>query len=1039
MSETSPTQPAQPNLGLAALFIRRPILALVVNLLVIIAGLAALNNVEVRELPNVSRPVISVSASYPGAAPSTVDAEVTSVLEDALSRLEGLEDISSTSSYGSSRLTIDLSSATDPSVAATDAREIISSTVRNLPDDVDEPTVRKSDSDADPIVRLALTGALPLADLTSLADDIVADRLASIDGVSEVEVTGGYDRIIRVTFAPLDLLSRGISVTDLNSALATANLDLPLGSLETSAQAIIVRSVASATTVEAISAIRLNKETVIGDVAFVQVTADDQTSIARVNGQPSVGLNVIRQPLANTLSISLAMRKVVEELKGDLPTGANLVVVSDDGDFVERSITGVVTSIGFAIVIVVAVIFLFLRSLRAVVVPAAAVPIALIGTVAAIWITGFSVNTITLLALVLATGMVVDDAIVVLENIVRKRREGLGAYAAAALGTREVFFAVVSTTAVLAAVFIPISFLPGDAGGIFAEFGFVLAFAVALSSFVALTLGPVLCVFFDPGAPRKGRAPSFEAEADATESRVVKAFGRVIGIVLRWRYPIVIVALAFAAAAMFLYEYLPKEITPVEDRGTIMVVVRTPVSASRDYTKVQIEKVEQIVEPLVDSGEAEAVLSLVRSTNSAFVIVSLAPWEDRERSQQEIVNDIRGPLSQIPGAIVAVRSPNSLGIRGAGGGNLTFAVAGKDYDRISDLASDLIEEMSADPTFANPQLNSEANQPQLRLEIDRENAANLGIAPRDIIDTLSTMIEGDTAATVFFENESIDIKLTAGGRPVNDQGELERTFVLSSAGQFVPVSAVAELSEAASISRLTREGRQPAVSAQSSLGSGVEIGTAAQRLEEIAPGVLGDDGRLVLLGEAATLEEGEIGTLIVFATAILIVFLVLAAQFESFSSALIILITVPCGLGTALLAVYMTGGSLNYYSQIGLLMLVGIMAKNGILIVEFANQLRQRGLDVDQAIRDAMRIRLKPVIMTMTSTVAGSIPLVIAFGAGAEARSAVGWVVVGGLGLATIFTLFLTPAVYRIIAPLSAAPGAPERRLTRELAGDRPA
>lgn len=1031
MTDPSPKEPSRSDLGSAALFVGRPILALVVNLLVIIAGLAALSGVEIRELPNVSRPVISVSASYPGASPSTIDAEVTSVLEDALARLEGLENISATSTYGRSRLTLDLSRTTDPSVAASDARELIAGVSRNLPDDVEEPTVSKSDADADPIMRLALTGTRSLAELTTLAEGLVSDRLMTIEGVAEVEITGDYERIIRVTFSPIDLFSRGLSVTNLRDALASANLDLPLGSLETTAQAIIVRSVASATTVEAVSAIRLNRDTVVGDVAFVQFTARDPTMIARINGQPSVGFNVVRQSAANTLSISLAIRKAVKDLQAALPAGAELRIVTDDGVFVERSIAGVVTSIFLAIAIVVVVIFLFLRSFRAVLVPAVAVPIALIGTVAAIWIAGFSVNTITLLALVLATGMVVDDAIVVLENIVRKRREGYGAFAAAAIGTREVYFAVISTTVVLAAVFVPISFLPGQAGGIFGEFGFVLAFAVALSSFVALTLCPVICALFDPGAVHKAAKDDGDA---AKPSRLVAAFGKAIGFVLRLRYLVLIAALVFAAAALLLYVYLPQEITPSEDRGMIMVSLRAPASASLAYTNEQVEAVEKILEPLLASGEAVALQSLVglRGTNAAVVIVRLALWEDRARSQQEIIQSIQAPLSRVPGAVVALRFPNSLGIRGAGRG-LQFAVVGTDFERLGDLATALIDEMGTDPTFVRPQLLNEINQPQLRLDIDRDSAINLGIAPRDVVETLGIMIEGDDAASVFLENESIEIHLAPGGRPITDQGGLENTFIVSSSGQLVPASAVVELSEWAAASTLNREGRLRAVPGQANLGSGIELGTAASRLMEIAPDVLGDDGRLILLGEAATLEQGETQTLLVFAAAFLIVFLVLAAQFESFTSALIIIVTVPCGLGAALVAIYLTGGSLNYYSQIGLVLLVGIMAKNGILIVEFANQLRKQGFDVDTAIRDAMQIRLRPVLMTMASTVSGSVPLILATGAGAEARSVVGWVVFGGLGLATIFTLFLTPAVYRIIAPISAPPGAAEERLTGEL------
>lgn len=1037
MDDLPPDKMTRERLGFAATFVGRPILALVLNLLVIIAGITALNGVEVRELPNVSSPVISVRATYPGAAASTVDSEVTSVLEDALARLEGLENISATSSYGSASLTLELNASTDVTNAANDARDLVSRAQRNLLDDVEDPTVQKSDADADPIMRLALSGTLPLTDLTSLAEGIVSDRLLSIDGVSEVQVAGDYARIMRVTFFPVALASRGISLADMRIALSSANLDIPLGALETGTQELVVRSVASTTTEAEISAIRLNRETVIGDVAFVQFTSDDPSVITRINGQPAVGLNIIRQSHANTLSISSAARIAVAGLQEDLPDGAHLMIVADDGVFVERSISGVVTSIAMAIVIVVAVIFLFLRSLRAVVVPAVAVPIALTGTLGAIWAAGFSVNTITLLALVLATGMVVDDAIVVLENIVRRRKQGLGAFAAAAVGTREVFFAVISTTATLAAVFIPISFLPGQAGGIFGEFGFVLAFSVALSSFVALTLAPALCSFVDPGKPDGKRDRSENAEG---ESAFLTGFGNLIGFILKVRYLVLFGALAFAGGSLALYGSLPQEITPSEDRGTVMIALRTPSSASLDYTSRQVARVEKILEPLVASGEVVAVQSLIglRSTSFALVFVRLAPWEERSRSQQEIAAQIQGPVSRIPGAFIALRASNSLGIRGAGRG-VQFAVVGKEYDVLGDLAGELIAKMDGDPTFANAQLVNEVNQPQLLLEVDRDQAANLDIEPRDVIETLNTVIEGNKASEIFLNNETVEVRLELGGRPINDQGDLENTFLRAGNGQFVPISSVATLSVAASASTLSREARERAVTAQANLGSGVDLGTAVDRLKEIAPEILGNEGRLVFLGEAATLETGETTTLLVFAAAILIVFLVLSAQFESFSSSLIILITVPCGLGTALLAILISGGSLNYYSQIGLVILVGIMAKNGILIVEFANQLRQQGEDVDTAIRNAMRIRLNPVMMTMASTVAGSIPLVLASGAGAEARTAVGWVVVGGLGLATIFTLFLTPAVYRIIAGWSQPPGASEKRLAEELEGGRTA
>ena len=1026
--------------GVTGVFVERPILALVLSLLIIIAGLAAFNAVEIRELPDVEQPTISVSVDYPGAAPRTVDAEVTTVLEDSLAQLEGVKGISSTSTYGNSTITIDLRASVDLATAANEARELVASAARNLPEDLEDPVIRKNDANADPVLRLALTGSVTLAELTSLAENRISQRLTEVDGVAEIRIYGEQQRIIRVTFYPIRLASRGLSITDLRNALTSANLDQPLGTLDTDTQSLIVRSVASATTVEAINRIRLNRDTVVGDVAFVQATSEDPTSYSRVNGQPAVVLNVIRQSLANSLTISKGVRAAVAELQDTLPSGVALTVASDDGIYIESSIDGVVSSIFLAVAIVILVIILFLRSWRAVVVATVTVPISLVGTVAAIWLMNFSINTISLLALVLATGMVVDDAIVVLDNIVRRREEGIGPYAAAAKGVRQVFFAVISTTATLAAVFIPISFLPGQAGGIFSEFGYVLTFAVTISSFVALTLCPVLCALLDVGKRGADKAaqqprPAASANAPASDKPAYSLYERTVLVVLRWRYLVIVGATVFAAFAATLYTNLPRELTPKEDRGLIIVVLRTPTSASLEYTSSQANLVEEALAPFVERGVVGAVQSIIGrrgDKSSAFVLARLIQWEDRDMSQAQIIAELQKPLNSIPGALVSLRAPNSLGIRGAGRG-IQFAVSGNDYDHLTAQTALLIEAMRADTAFLNPQLVSEASQPQLALDINRELAADLGVSPQEVITTLNTIIEDNEATSLFLQGESVEIMMKAGGRPVDDQTDLENVFIKTSDGQFVALSTFASLKEISDVATLSREGRRPVVPGQANLGPGVDLGAAAARLAELADEVLDDNVNMVLLGEAATLDESESGTLMVFAVAILIVLLVLAAQFESFSSALIIVTTVPFGLGAALVAIYLSGGSLNYYSQIGLVMLVGIMAKNGILIVEFANQLRERGADVHDAIFEAMRLRIRPVMMTMISTVCGGLPLLIATGAGAEARTAVGWVIVGGLGFATIFTLYLTPALYRIIAPISKPTGATQRRVAQEL------
>tara|TARA_R110002124_G_scaffold80518_8_gene213066 strand:- start:14960 stop:18073 length:3114 start_codon:yes stop_codon:yes gene_type:complete len=1020
---------AQPKsrTGFAELFISRPILALVINLLIAVAGLAAFFAVDVRELPNVDQPVLSIRTTYEGAAPETVDTEITTPLESALSALEGLQSISSTSSYGRSRINLEFSDTAEISDVANEAREIVARTVRQLPDNIDDPVVTKNDSDADPVMRLALLGGTSMDVLTDLAEGPISDRVSTIEGISEVEVVGDQVNEFQVLVNMVSLTGRGLTLNDLEGALSTLRSTDPLGAIDSESQSVVMRSSDPLINASAISNILINGTTRVGDVAFVQLTASERTTLTRVNGQSSVGLNIIRQSVGNTLAISKQVRTAVAELQSELPDGIRLIINSDDGTFIEQSIKEVVFSIGMAVIIVIGVIFVFLRSASATLIPAIAIPVALTGTLAAIWLAGFSINTISLLALVLATGMVVDDAIVVMENIVRKRQSGLGPRAAAAAGTNEVFFAVISTTATLAAVFIPISFLPGQAGGIFAEFGFVLAFCVTLSSIVALTLVPAMAAILDPGG-RKG------SEAVKRESVFARTYGSIVDFSLRIPIIVIGIATAFAIFAASSFFSLPSELTPREDRGFFLISSRAPSGASLSFTNNQVRQVEAVLQPYLESGEIAAVLSLIGrgSSSSAFVIVRLQNWDQRTRSQQEIAQEVNQKLRRITGLTLAIRAPNSLGIRGAGRG-LQFAVTGKDYDAIVQAGDALVAAMAQETdTFVNPQLGYDTSQPLVSVSIDRELATRLGLSVKTITSIINAMSEGSTAATVIVSGEEYDIRMVPAGPPINDPSDLERIFVQTAAGNYVPLSTAVTLTQTAGASTLSREKGQRAVPIQANLATGVDLSAAAKRAEAIARDILPAGMGVTFLAEAAALDESQSSTLLVFGIALLIVFLVLAAQFESFGSAIIIMLTVPFGLAAAVLAISLTGGSLNYYSQIGLVMLIGIMAKNGILIVEFANQLRERGQDVDSAIRDAVRLRFRPVIMTMISTVFGGLPLVFASGAGAEARIAVGWVVVGGLGFATVFTLFLTPVFYRLIAPLGSVPGSSSRKLAME-------
>lgn len=1022
--------PQSGKFGMASLFVARPLFGIVINLLILIAGIAALATVDVREMPDVDQPVLSIRTTYEGAVPETVDQQVTQVLEDALSALEGLSYIESSSTTGESRITIDLSEGTDVDIAANEAREIVSATLRELPDDIDDPTVTKSDSNADAIIRMAILGDATFAEMTELAEGVIYDRLSLIDGIAEVTVRGTRADEFRVTLDMPSLLSRGLTVFDVSDALADLRDDTPLGALETSSQSVSLRVGNADVTVDSVGLVPINGTTRVSDVAFVQLVPEDRDVFARVNGQPAIGLDISRQSVGNTLEISKAVRIAVDELRAELPAGVDMIITSDDGVFIESSINEVVKSIGLATVIVVAVIFAFLRSARATLIPAVTIPVALIGTVAAISLAGFSVNTISLLALVLATGMVVDDAIVVIENIVRKRKQGMGAFAAAAAGTNEVYFAVISTTATLAAVFIPISFLPGQAGGVFSEFGFVLAFAVTLSSVTALTLAPVLAAFLDPGKPDAKRAAVAEKPGALSRS-----FDTLMDGAIRSPLIVLAVAMGFALIAAGAAGTLSSSITPTEDRGFFLIQARGASDTSVEYLETQIAQVEDILTPYRQSGEVDAVQSIigVDGGTSAFIIVRLPDWAERDRSQQEIISEVSRQLADVPGVQVNARSTNSLNIRGAGRG-LQFAVTGTDVSDMTDAADALIADMSGDSTFINPQLSNDSVQAQYELRVDPDMSRVFGLSEAEIAQTVSAMVQGNVAVTVFEDDTEIEVNVVPGGPPINDPTDLESIFLRLPDGAYVPLSAAATLEPVVSQSEVDRQGGSLAVSVQTNLGQGVDIGTAMARVSEIAASTLPDGMGITFTGEAATLTDGQAGMYLVFAVAFVVVFLVLAAQFESVASAVVIMLTVPFGLAAALLAISLTGGSLNYYSQIGLVMLIGVMAKNGILIVEFANQLREAGQDIDSAIRDALRLRIRPVMMTMVSTVFGGLPLILTSGAGAEARIAVGWVIVGGLGFATVFTLFLTPVFYRWIAVWGAEPGMASKRLTLESA-----
>jgi HAE1 family hydrophobic/amphiphilic exporter-1 len=1017
--------------AIAGLFVRRPVLAIVVSSLIIVAGLAALFGVEVRELPTVERPTLSINTSFNGASAETVDREITSAVEGAVARVQGVASISSSSSYGRSRVSLTFNDGVNIDNATSDVRDALSRITNRLPDGVETPTIVKADSNAQAVLQLAVTSdRLSKDELTALVNDVIAERLAAVQGVADVQVNGSQDRVFIIDVDQVKLASLGLTVADIRSALSTIGFDSPAGSLNGTNQNIAIRATAEVNTPDQFEAITIRDQTRIGDVASVVFSPAASNSGLRSDGRSGIGLGIVPQAQSNTVLISEGIRKTVEDLQPSLPPGVDVRISSDDSVFISGAIHEVERSLIIAVVGVIVIIFLFLLDWRATIIPAVTMPVALIGTVAGIYAFGFSLNILTLLALVIATGIVVDDAIVVLENITRRRAMGLGPRAAAVLGTQEVFFAVIATTATLAAVFIPISFLPGQTGQLFREFGFTLAISVALSAVVALSLAPMLASrMLKPHVERK--------------PNLIQRFGGVLAglyrsslrVVLANPLVVIVVAMLFAAAAVLAFGGIRQELTPPEDRASINISVNAPATVSLDFTQTQMQKIEQMLQPYKASGEATSIFSISgfgSNTNSGFIVMTLADWEHRTRSQQAITAEINQLLTQVPGVRAGIRQGNSLGVRGGGSG-LQVALVGDNYQTLSQVANQLVEELSRDDKWGRVSTNYETTQPQMTLSIDREKAAGLGIDINGLDATMQAMIDGADVGTVFINDTSYAVRMLSTSSPVNDPGDLESIFLRTADGRYVPMSTIATIAEAPIAPSLSREDQRRAVTVTAALSDGFALGDAYAEAVEIARPMLPDGVAVIPMAEAKTLGESNNGLLITFGFALVVILLVLAAQFESVWSAIIVMATVPFGLACAVFAMVVTGVTMNVYSQIGLVLVVGIMAKNGILIVEFANQLRDRGQSVRDAIENAANIRLRPVVMTMIATVLGGVPLIVAGGAGSEARAALGWIMVGGLTFAAAATLYLTPVAYLLLARFSKPKSEEEARLQREL------
>ena len=819
----------------------------------------------------------------------------------------------------------------------------------------------------------------------------------------------------------------GLTVTDIRSVLSQAPLDVPAGSFKTNDQTLLVRADAAVDSEEDIGNLLITDKIRLRDVARVAYTPDDATSVVRLNGQKVLGVGVVRQAGSNTIQISEGARKAIAQFNAQRDD-IRLQVISDEAVFINGAVSEVVRTLGFAVIIVILTIRLFSGSWRFTIVPAIAIPISLLGTLAASWALGFSINILTLLALVLATGLIVDDAIVVLESVQRRQQKGEGASAAAVLGTQSVFFAVIATTMVLVAVFVPIAFLPGTSGRLFREFGLVLTVAVAISSFVALSLVPALMA-------RLGKPENIGLEA-TQPNLIQRLYSAALRTVLNFPLMSIIVSVGLAAAAASVYTSLDSELLPTEDRGKLNMFARGPAGVGLPYTERQSDQIEAIFQPYLESGVIDQLYTVAGrwDPNIIYVVGTLKPWNEREISQQELAAEIQPELNQLPGVTARIYGSNSLNIRGSWRGGIQFVLLGNDYEEIYAAArvyADGIRERLT--SVRSPRIDYTPTQAQVAIRIDRERLADLNVSINELAQTLRVMVDGVRVIDLNGRDQSIPVVLKAGQNRIQGPNDLVNLFVRSQEGQLIPLASLVTVVEEGVPDELRRLYQRRSISIDMQTVEGVDLQTAVDDLTALAKEVVPSSITVVPEGEAARLGESQRDSFYAYGLALLIVFLVLVAQFESLTSSLVIMTIVPFGLAAAIFALFITGNSLNVYSQVGLVMLIGLIAKNGILLVEFADQRRDAGASVRDAIEDAANIRLRPIAMTLISTVLGALPLILSSGPGSEAREAVGWVVFGGLGLTAIFTLFLTPVIYLALARFSKPRADARLQLEREL------
>lgn len=1005
-------------MSLFALFVRRPVLSTVLSLLVVLIGFVSYTRLTVREYPNIDEPIVSVQTTYRGASAEIIETQVTQILENSIAGIEGIETITSTSRQERSQISVRFRPDVDPDVAASDVRDRVGRVRGRMPDEIDEPIIAKVEADAQPVMYLSLTSARhsPL-ELTDFADRFIADRVQNITGVAEVRILGQRQYAMRIWLDRARMAAYAITVQEVEAALRAQNVEIPSGRIESNDREFTVLSQTGLNTPEQFREITVKDAggfpVKLRDVAKIELGAREERNAAWFRGQPSVTIGIVKQATANPLDVSAGVQQALPGITEDLPDGMSIATSYDTSIFIDRSIKAVYTTIGEAVLLVVLIIFLFLRSLRATLIPLVTIPVSLIGAFALMYAMGFTVNTLTLLSMVLAIGLVVDDAIVVLENVHRHIEDGMEPTKAAIRGINEIAFAVVAMTLTLVAVYAPMAFSTGRTGKLFIEFALTLAGAVLVSGFVALTLTPMMCAKLLRHHDRHNVVYNvlerfFEALA--------RGYRASLRFALSIRPVIVLIALGVAGGSYFFFTHLRSELAPVEDRGTITAIGVAPEGATMAFTAEHARRVEDYFRNI---QEVETYLVIVGfpDVTRAIAFARLKPWEQRARKQQNLVAEINRGLSQIPGIRLFATNPPSLGQGGANSKPVEFVLRSSDsYQAIKENVDRLLAEVQGNPALTNLESNLILDKPQIKVSIDRQRAADLGVGVDVIGRTMETLLGGRQVTRFNMNGEQYDVMLQVEGQDRNTPQALQSIYLMGRGGQAVQLSSLVQVEENVAPKELIRFNQLRSATITAVPGPGYSLGDALAVLDRAAAKVLPASFQTDYSGQSREFKQSGSSILLVFLLALGFIYLVLAAQFESFVDPVVIMVSVPLSLTGALAALYFTGGTLNVYSQIGLITLVGLITKHGILILEFTNQLREEGREMIDALVEAAELRLRPILMTTGAMVLGAVPLALASGAGAESRSQIGWVIVGGMSFGTLLTLYVVPVAYSYLA-----------------------